>query len=204
MALMDITDKDKIITDRVKKLTEALYRVTDLYSEREPLKWTLREASLDIYNNLMSIMSDKNFRNFVDITKAISNIIHTLELASLGGFISDVNFGILRREYSNLKLMIDSQKELVLIEQKVELEQLKQKPITVSDRMSDRVSDIIFGRKKKITDFISANGKKTIKEILPIFDNISEKSVQRDLLELVKEGKLITEGEKRWRAYSVA
>lgn len=203
MALMDITDKDKIITDRVKKLTEALYRVTDLYSEREPLKWTLREASLDIYNNLMSIMSDKNFRNFGDITKAISNIIHTLELASLGGFISDVNFGILRREYSNLKLMIDSQKELILIEQKIELEQPKQKPIAVSDRMSNRVSDTMSDRKKKIVDFVGANGKKTIKEILPIFDNISEKSVQRDLLELVKEGKLTTEGEKRWRAYSL-
>ncbi|MFA4890666.1 MAG: hypothetical protein WC587_03525 [Candidatus Paceibacterota bacterium] len=196
---MDITDKDKIITDRVKKLTEALYRVTDLYPDREPLKWALRESSLSIYTNLMSIMSDRNFKNFGGITKDISNIINTLDLASLGGFISDINFEILKREYSSLKSMIDSQKELVLIEQKIELEQPQKKIVAVSDRVSDTMSD----RKSKIMDIISKEGKKTIKEILPIFDNISEKSVQRDLLELVKSGKLITEGEKRWRAYSI-
>jgi len=199
MVLMDITDKDKIITDRVKKLTEALYRVTDLYPDREPLKWALRESSLSIYTNLMSIMSDRNFKNFGGITKDISNIINTLDLASLGGFISDINFEILKREYSSLKSMIDSQKELVLIEQKIELEQPQKKIVAVSDRVSDTMSD----RKSKIMDIISKEGKKTIKEILPIFDNISEKSVQRDLLELVKSGKLITEGEKRWRAYSI-
>lgn len=196
MVLMDIMDKDKIITDRVKKLTEALYRVTDLYPDKEPLKWTLRESSLNIYTDTMSVMSDRNFKNFGGIIKNISHIINTLDLASLGGFISDINFGILKREYSSLKSMIDNQKELVLLEQKIELEQPPQKPAIVSDTMSNR--------KKKIVDFISTNGKKTIKEILPIFDNISEKSVQRDLLELVKSRKLITEGEKRWRAYSIA
>jgi len=195
---MDTPDKDKIITDRVKKLTEALYRVTDLYSDKEPLKWMLREASLNIYNNLMSIMSDKNFRNFGGITKAVSNIINTLDLASLGGFISDINFGILKREYSSLKSMIDSQKEIVLIEQKIELEQPKQKSIGHSNG-----HDVLSDRKSKIMDILDREGKKTIKEILPIFDNISEKSVQRDLLELVKEGKLKTEGEKRWRTYSL-
>ena len=202
MTLMDISDKDKIITDRVKKLTEALYRVTDLYPSKEPLKWGLREASLDIYNNLMSVMSDRNFRNFRNfgaITKNISDLINTLDLASLGGFISDINFGILKREYSSLKSMIDSQKELVLIEQKIELEQPQKRAPVVSDRVSDTMSI----RKEKIIGIISREGKKTIKDILPIFDNISEKSVQRDLLELVKEGKLKTEGEKRWRAYSV-
>lgn len=207
MVLMDTMDKDKIITDRVKKLTEALYRVTDLYPDKEPLKWTLRELSLNIYTDTMSVMSDRNFKNFGGIIKNISNIINTLDLASLGGFISDINFGILKREYSSLKSMIDSQKELVLIEQKIELEQPRQKSATVSDRMSN-IENVRYqtfsDRKKKIVDFIDTNGKKTIKEILPIFDNISEKSVQRDLLELVKSRKLITEGEKRWRAYSIA
>jgi hypothetical protein len=201
MVLMDISDKDKIITDRVKKLTEALYRVTDLYPSKEPLKWVLREASLNIYNNLMSIMSDRNFRNFGGIIKNISDIINTLDLASLGGFISDINFGILKREYASLKSIIENQKEVILIEQKIELERPQKKIIAVSDRMSDSMSNIMSDRKGKIMDIISKEGKKTIKEILPIFDNISEKSVQRDLLELVKSGKLATEGEKRWRTY---
>jgi hypothetical protein len=192
---MDINNKNKTITDKVKKLTEALYRVTDLYPDREPLKWALRETSLDIYTNTMSIMSDRKSKPLKDITNSMADIINNLELASLGGFISDINFGIIKREYGALKLLLEGKKEIILIEQ-AEQENptpVIKKPIGHSNGHNDR--------KQKILDLLRKEGKTTIKEIMLNFSGVSEKSVQRDLLEMVKLGELRAEGEKRWRTY---
>ncbi|MBU2109427.1 hypothetical protein KKB71_00490, partial [Patescibacteria group bacterium] len=96
------TQVNDYITNRIKKLTEALYRVTDLYPDQEPLKWALRENAVYLYNNLMSItdMSDRKLRyNFKEVLSSLSQIINKLDLASLGGFISDINFEIIKKEY---------------------------------------------------------------------------------------------------------
>ena len=41
----------------------------------------------------------------------------------------------------------------------------------------------------------------TIGELISIFNNVSSKTVQRDLKDLVNSGLLIEQGEKRWRKY---
>ena len=47
--------------------------------------------------------------------------------------------------------------------------------------------------------------EKTMGEIAAIFSGgISEKAVQRDLFYLVKSGKLVAKGDKRWRKYGLA
>jgi len=195
---MDTNNKNKMITDKVKKLTEALYRVTDLYPDKEPLKWVLREASLDIYTNIMSVMSERKSKPLKDIINSMADIINNLELASLGGFISDINFGIIKREYNTLKLLLESKKEVILIEQ--------ENPVLIIKKSIGHS----YGhnghndRKQKILDLLKKEGKTTIKEMMPDFNGVSEKSVQRDLLEMVKSGELRAEGEKRWRTYSIA
>jgi hypothetical protein len=196
------------IKDKIKKLTEALYRVTDLYPDREPLKWTLRELSLDIYANIMSIMSNKKSKPLKDNLDSMSDIINILELASLGGFISDINFGILKREYVGLKSWLENKKEESILEIKTEQE----KPALVQNNKKTigHSNGHSIGhkgqneRKQKIYDFLKREGEKTTKEIALNFEDISEKSIQRDLLEMVKSGELRAEGEKRWRIYSVA
>ncbi len=36
----------ELLCDRIQKITEALYRVTDLLSDKEPLKWQLRDSAI--------------------------------------------------------------------------------------------------------------------------------------------------------------
>lgn len=213
------------IMDRIKKLTEALYRVTDLYSEKEPLKWVLRESAINLYDKLMSIISLRLIKGtfteikptaqiFEEIMTFFRKIIGTLELASLGGFVSDINFEILKREYSSLMSFIENEKEKIITEKKLlispkfpefkkPLPEKKEKPIEQEISIG-HIGQKISGskeRQEKILGFLQKNGKKTVKEIALIFQGISEKSIQRDLLELVKTGKLKAEGEKRWRVY---
>jgi len=231
------------LLDKIKKLTNALYRVTDLLSDKEPLKWTLRNKAVIIYENLVSVIlltgevKDKNYI-LNETLNYISQLINTLELVSMGTYVSNLNFEILKKEYINLKSFIEGSKDEIVAEQKL-LPVCADRPETaesiehngqaaksngqktsighktdVQDRVlhkrvarkenglkiDDRKID---DRKQKIFELIKKEGAKTISEITPLFSGVSAKSVQRDLLELVRTGKLNAEGEKRWRKYKL-
>ncbi len=203
------------IMDKVQKLTGALYRVTDLLSDREPLKWLLRNKAINIYENITSIIFAKNKDNIIEETlNNLSQIISILELVSMGAFISNLNFEVLKREYVNLRALIEGKRSDIASEQKLlsdisigqsSIGQLPKNKADAQD-VQDRVlhKAVVVDRKEKVLEFIRAEGPKTISEIIPVFNGISEKTIQRDLLDLVKSGKVRAEGEKRWRKYSIS
>lgn len=209
------------ITDKIQRLTGALYRVTDLLSDKEPLKWALRDKAMVLYNNLMSIRFIKDKANVLDDTLGcLFQIIKSLELVSMGFYVSNLNFEILKREYADLKNFIEGKKSNIIIEQKLLLsfparkesarkqqEGAGLKVITGGDNESFSVGFSVSNldsenRKGKILEFMEAGGERTMSEIAAIFSGeISEKAVQRELFDLVKSGKLIAKGDKRWRKY---
>lgn len=190
-------DNREYIMDRIKKLTNALYRVTDLLSDKEPLKWILRDKAIDIYSNLIN---NKN----IDF----SMIISILDLFSQESSISNLNYDILKKEYKNLKSFIEENKESIIPEKGFILDLSTRPPATSSQAKSGVVGHPIGhighnSRKEKILEFLKDQGPKTISEITPLFQEISEKSIQRDLIDLKRLGKVATEGEKRWRKYKL-
>lgn len=198
------------IVEKMQKLTAALYRVTDLFSDKEPLKWSLRDNAIELYSKLMSIR--RNPSNLQDVIEYVNRIIKILEIASSGTYVSSMNFDILRKEYINLMNIVEGNKGIMMPEISIGQEsigQIKIKKIEAPIKLAKRTVFKSKGlhseeRKKKIIDFLKQNGERTIKEISVIFTGISEKSVQRDLLYLVKMGQLISKGEKRWRTYSLS
>ncbi len=210
---------DKNITDRIKKLTEALYRVTDLYFDKEPLKWLLRENAVLLYESLMSDMSDNacGTDKINKNNKIIIKIIHLLEIASLGGFISDINFEILKKEYLSFKNLLEKAEQNLFSKAIMITQQSESARSTENKKKNDKIykgQKILSDKKtkskihqeneernQKIIDFLKENGKKTIREIASVFGDVSAKTVQRNLAELIKSGKLFFEGEKRWRVY---
>lgn len=211
------TDYKGQIKDKIKKLTEALYRVTDLYNDKEPLKWALRENGIFIYHHLLS--SEPSWDK--EISDSFDEIVKILDLASLGGFVSDINFEILKKEYQKMKIFIESYfpKEKIYLDFNFgqELPILIDKPVKTQPEIKEHKGQNSKGqknknkaqekseaRKQKIINFLKENDKKTIKEIALIFEGINNKSIQRDLADLVKEGALFTEGEKRWRLYFIS
>jgi DNA-binding transcriptional ArsR family regulator len=59
-------------------------------------------------------------------------------------------------------------------------------------------------RRDAIMKTIRSKGKVTIKDISENISGCSEKTIQRDLQELIQHGVLIREGEKRWAVYKLA
>ncbi len=61
-----------------------------------------------------------------------------------------------------------------------------------------------IARRNDVLNVIRSKGKVSIKDITTIMKDMGEKTVQRELLALVKEGVLAKEGEKRWSTYRIA
>ena len=215
-------DTVSIIMDKLQKLTTALYRVTDLLSDKEPLKWTLRDRAIVFFDSITSIKFIKDKEEAIN--NSINNcfyIIKSLELVSAGTCISNINFDILKREYLRLKDFIEGKKPHILYGQKLlpdffNLDKLEKKNKEGSYLSSANInpSPAPLGqigeeadinpesRKGRILAFLKTNEAKTVGEIYNIFNGaVSEKAVQRDLLELVKRAKVAAKGEKRWRKY---
>ena len=203
------------IMDKVQKITGALYRVTDLLSDKEPLKWTLRDKALSLHNNLMSIKFIKDKDGVLDDTlNCLFQIIKSLELVSMGFFVSNLNFEILKKEYINLRNFIEGKKFDITAEKRLlsgfspRKEKSKKERYGAGIEAPTDVQEEISGpenRKEKILEFMRTGGEKTMGEIALIFSGgISEKAVQRDLFYLVKSGKLVAKGDKRWRKYELA
>lgn len=60
------------------------------------------------------------------------------------------------------------------------------------------------GRRVKIVKLIQGRGRISVKDIVGVVDNCSEKTLQRELSMLVKKGVLKKEGERRWSTYTLA
>ena len=229
----NIKDIYSYITDKTQKITSALYRVTDLLSDKEPLKWTLRDKALGLHDNLVSIKNTKDKDRLLDDSlKSFAQITKSLELISSGVCISSLNFEILKREYSLLKDFIEGKKTDMANDPKILLEMplfgkkkqetnsaYSQKEIAgnngyFSAPETSKLSSSYEGlkspeidpqsRKGKVLDLLKSGPAKSVNEIAVNFNGeASEKSIQRDLLDLVKIGKISAMGDKRWRKYEI-
>lgn len=209
--------------ERVQKLTEALYRVTDLMTDHEPIKWFLRRQGLQIFEDLLEVKTSAPNERIKELnlaTDKISQMVRTLGLASSGSFISEANFQTLCREYSALAEFILNQKTNLLPEpighsighlakntagDVLEISNSKvsqEEVVSNGSKGSNGIKGIEGGRREKILSFIKEKDWVSIGELAKVFEGqISEKTLQRDLSGLAGEGLLLKEGERRWRKY---
>jgi len=104
---------DIFLNKKTEKLTTALYMVTSFLSDSEPLKWKLRERSIDLLSDISTVRngSVSEVENiFADYSPCIEEIISLLEVAVASKLISEMNFSILKKEYVSLNLFITSDK----------------------------------------------------------------------------------------------
>jgi hypothetical protein len=77
---------------------------------------------------------------------------------------------------------------------------------SVSRVRAEGISDAAVRRVRRdtIVSFIKDKGRVSIKDVASIITDVSEKTLQRELLSLVDEGELLKVGERRWSTYEVA
>ena len=90
---------------KTEKLASAVYLVTSLMSENEPLKWILRKRVSELLSLMLKYkdVSDSEQSDFVyNIRTEVLGVVSHLEVANQGKLISTMNFSVLNQEFSNL------------------------------------------------------------------------------------------------------
>ncbi len=270
-------DKDFFFSyKKTEKLVTALYMVTNFFSDHEPLKWNLRELAVSLLSLQTSLkekfLAGKEERDAVldKIKLSVLEIVSLLEISFFAGYVSEMNFSILKTEFGVLLTEIDTKQKAKFAENKflfpdnfflaventsfsnegdnvegstpavsttgivsneIHKDNIKghsrglsrakhyykgqeQSSKTNIDHVENKNSSDLDSsnsldiKKKRRQDIIMnlLNKKKEliIKDISEVVKDCSEKTIQRELLALVKSGVLNKEGERRWSRYSLA
>lgn len=210
---MNETEKDNTLKDlrtsvlaKIQKLTAALYLVSDFMANSEPLKWKLRDKALEV-------LSQSNASALFDgAYQTIGQMVSLIEVALTMPGLSQMNFSLLKKEYESLQeKMLGTKDELWQ-----SLPALTTKPIPLGTKTHGGLSSesgvsnglrskpVNNSRRETILKFITEHGWSSIKDIAQKMPEVSAKTVQRELAEMVQLGLLKKEGDRRWSRYEVA
>lgn len=228
--------------EHARKLVTAIYLLTGLFDDKEPLKWSLRKKVLDVMSHTgvitKSIGPEIGKGSEEEIIEDISGIKSLLDIGVVTGIISAMNHEILLRELlvfqenavhqfhakkGNQSLYTEALfantnwdfsktpqipkgqvKKTPLVHKGQLTYRLKSKTQNNPRNQKDTNSASQNERKQKILEIIKAKGSVMIKDISQNFENVSEKTIQRDLSDLVGRGSISKSGERRWTVYTLA
>jgi hypothetical protein len=165
--------------DRLIKIILALYRVTEFFPKKEPLKFFLREKSIQIFDNAILFFS-KNDLNINEqqrepylknIFKDINQLQSYFEVAEKQNWVKRENFLVLKREYDNL---IEEIKEETREESRGELNE------KIRENLKGEIGEEI---KEEIGEETEKNLKKQVSETAIVF-RVSD----NEKIDLVRKG----------------
>ncbi len=90
---------------KTEKLATALYMVTNLFGDSEPMKWTLRTKVSNLLSFIIGfkdILESREYEFSNDVKTKVLEVVSLLEVASRSGLVSPMNFSILKGEFMNL------------------------------------------------------------------------------------------------------
>ena len=216
---IDLFSKDPsfvFVYKKTEKLATALYMVSNLFSDSEPMKWTLRtkiSSLLSFIIGFRDILESKEEQFFVDVKTRILEIVSLLEIAFRSGLVSAMNFSILKGEFMKVvQFMGDARKsarhDADLKENFFEIPHTPRSLATVGGGAPlghDSVLNIHkrTNRQNIIINLLKKKDSLTIKDIARTITDCSEKTIQRELISLIEVGVVKKTGERRWSKYSL-
>ena len=100
---------------RTERLSAALYMVTGLMPDGEPLKWRLREKTLVLLSDLSSARETLPVDTVSATDRArdtVAEIITLLNVAFAGDLLSEMNVAVLKKEYLALATILEEGRTL--------------------------------------------------------------------------------------------
>lgn len=206
--------------EKYHKLAAAIYLITSFFADQEPLKWKLRGLSADLVSEGGK---DKN--------ACIRDILALFGIAKAANLVSGANYDILVDQFSKLEeeagkpvaLLFASQAEKSLPAPETSTPEPKPEPRRelLKDIIRETTVKTTEERPQLLREFGAVSVKKNsrqsiiiallkrkkeimIKDVSPLISGCSEKTIQRELSEMVAAGILKRIGEKRWTRYSLA
>jgi hypothetical protein len=223
---------------KTEKITSALYLVSSLLKDEEPLKWEIRDKGIDLLSSSFvassAVPGDKNSVIQSLFTAALETL-SLLNVARISHLISDMNHNILVREIDQVvallrdRLTANAESAGYVLSESFfktaegfkpvdnvtsNSEARNSKSLFQSSSLNTRSntsasqghSDVQFKkthRQEAILNILKGQSNLTIKDFSKVIKDCSEKTIQRELIELLDKGVIKKEGERRWSRYSL-
>lgn len=197
------------------KLTLAVYRVTGLFPEDEPLRQKIRNKANDILAGLISANPNPAAEKKT-LLKDIEILRSYFDLAEAQNWVESLNFLVLCREYDKIEQYLrqpaaDPLRLLGLsLEKQIEEPKIENKPKLKPQRENKPAVDNLWGmscqqanRQKKILEILKEQSKAQVWELKRIFANITKRTLRRDLEYLLKRGLVVRTGVKNNTFYQL-
>lgn len=190
------------------KLTLAVYRVTDKFPEKEPLKYSIREVAGRIFTFAVT----SNGCNRQNLECDLELLKSYFLIAKTQNWVSERNFLVLEREYDKIAEAFSvstiasgpqksKKREKGIAEDLLELNSNRSKPGRVKRNLQNTILLSPPERKQKIANIIKERERIAFAELVASFPEISRRTLIRDLQNLLKEETIKKQGNGRGVIY---
>ena len=101
-----IEDKIIFVYNKTERLISALYLVTNLFHDSEPLKWSLRDRGVCLLCEILPVQRHVSNKKSNEIRPRISELISMLKVANRSGILSDMNYRLLEEDFIKLHELV--------------------------------------------------------------------------------------------------
>lgn len=217
---------------KTEKLVTALYLLTGFFNDNEPMKWRLRQLGGKLIGQKENRSLVLEILGLLTVAKnagLISDMNHAIvhkEFSTLVGETESLNEMFKRVEgreepralsAASVRAETGPVARVIGREAPRETDKERRAPLYASSSVSasaikDKSHSAGEGvvalkknsRQNVILDLLRKKKEIMIKDVSPLIEGVSEKTIQRELLAMVQAGILRKEGEKRWSRYTLA
>lgn len=209
---------EKYEIQKAQKIVSALYLITDSIKDSDAIKWEIREEGISLVSGVLGLNStypieqEHAKKTFLS---SVNRIISFLKISMHSSLISKMNASIVMHEIESLVNFVDKEEKenhppgYILSDSffATDLDSKDDKGHTEVSRTN--VVDSLphpakkSDRKDSIINLLKKDSNLTIKDFAKVIKDCSEKTIQRELIVLVKQGIVKREGERRWSTYSL-
>lgn len=214
---------EKYILQKSQKIVSALYLITDHIKDSDVIKWEIREDGISLISNSMLIKTihpSEKENAYRTVILNLEKIISLLNVALISSVISNMNATIMIHELESLLLFVEKESKNNLLpgyilsdsffsdEKVIKKDSSVDKGHDIQSRTNatgvSNISKQGVSRKDSILAILRTNSNLTIKDFTKVIKDCSEKTIQRELIALVKSGVVKRVGERRWSTYSLS
>ncbi|MEA3295770.1 MAG: hypothetical protein U9Q27_01335 [Patescibacteria group bacterium] len=198
------------------KLNRAIYKITETFFEKEPLKFKIREFANNILADLFLFQNfnckenalSQQFFSVEEYQKLINKILNNIEiliayfdLAESQNYVSAKNFLFFCQEYGKIKKAVEQEQMRINV-------QIQEKSSQVNIPTKIKISkpkekSLITERQKKLLQILKSKQQAQIKEIEKEFPEKSRRTLQRDLENLISKNLIQKKGDYNELFYEI-
>lgn len=204
-----------------QKIASAIYLITDTIKDSDFLKWEIREESIRFVSNVLSLGSSSlSEQDYIlkNINSSVSKILSLLDISSTALIISRMNVDIVTKELNALLDLInntvknDIDLSGYILSDSYFATDVPNKSIVNKESSTAKNVDktVVYenkntkkDRQDSIIGLLRTQSGLTIKDFVKVIKDCSEKTIQRELTNLVEKGLVKKSGERRWSTYSL-